>query len=30
MVISLIDFTDGIEKTIIGILLKLLAHEWNL
>lgn len=29
-VVSLIDFSDGVEKTIMGILLTILAHEWNL
>lgn len=29
-VVSLIDFSDGVEKTIIGIMLTILSHEWKL
>lgn len=29
-VISMIDFSDGIEKTIVGLLLTILKTEWNL
>lgn len=30
LVVSLIDFSDGVEKTIIGIMLTILSHEWRL